>query len=99
MVRRAVLLTALLWSVVAFAASVRTLVAEDGVDAVDMRHAIRHAIEESSEWGGEDVLSYFEDQWRGLNNATLGHAATAVILGVLSVWGLMRSSNSGASVS
>jgi hypothetical protein len=94
-----VLLTALLWSVVAFVVSVRTLVAEDGIDAADMRHAIRHAIEESSEFGDEEVLSYFEAQWRALNSATLGHAATAVILGALSVWGLRRRRDSGASVS
>jgi hypothetical protein len=81
---------ALVWSLAAAVASIRVFVAHDGEEAVGSRHAIRHAIAEAPEEAGELELEYFDSQSRHLDQMSLWHAGTAVLLGVVSVWGLAR---------
>ena len=77
MFTRILLIVALLWSIAAFAASVRTILVEAEPEVIDLRHDMRHAIAESTEWGGVDKVSYFDEQWHALNRAALWHAGTA----------------------
>ena len=90
MSKRIVLICALLWSVAAFAASVRTILVAARPEVIDLRHDMRHAISESTEWDGAEKVLYFDEHWHASNLAALWHAGTALILGVVSVWGLRQ---------
>jgi hypothetical protein len=89
----------LLWSIAASVASIGALVADENVEAAATRHEIRHVLSESPGAVDEGVLAYFDSQWRALGRMSLWHAATSIILGVLSAWALAKCKKEDVSLS
>src|SRR5882672_5932505 len=85
------LLATLLRAVASFATSAGSFLSEDGQRSVDTRHEIRHHLAEVPGTGGSEAVTYFDRQWHAVNRSRLWHAGTAMILGAVCVWGLIRS--------
>ena len=88
-----ILVATLVWAVAWFAASISWLVADASMRSMEIRHAIKHVLAEPSEEGHPEARAYFETQWHALNRSALGHAATATLLGAVSIWAFRRAAD------
>ena len=95
---RLIWLAILVWAVVALVASVSAIIADDDLQAVELRHEVRHALSAVPSADAIGTLEYVEGQWRALSRMTLWHAVTAFILVAASVWGIARSGKSRSAV-